>query len=101
MTAGASALSTGKAASVVHVGTSGGVGEGVGDAVAVGVGMGGLVEPVASAYMLMAPLLSVPHIIPNGFANPFAYELTALWSRWPVPLTSIRFSATLPIIANP
>ena len=51
--------------------------------------------------MLIAPLSSVPHIDPNGFAKPFAYEVTALWSRWPVPLTSLMFSWTLPIIASP
>ena len=51
--------------------------------------------------MLIAPELSVPHMPPNGFAKPFAYELTALWSRWPVPLTSPTVSWMLPIIASP
>ena len=69
--------------------------------VGIEVGLGVGIEVVTFAYILIAPLLSVPHIIPNGFENPFAYELTALWSRCPVPLTCTTFTGTLPIIANP
>ena len=46
--------------------------DGVGVAVGVGVEVGAGVDELGSnAYMLMAPFVSVPHIIPNGFANPF------------------------------
>jgi hypothetical protein len=51
--------------------------------------------------MLMAPVLSVPHMDPKGFAKPFEYVLMELWSLWPVPLTSMMFTGTLPIIASP
>ena len=51
--------------------------------------------------MLMAPVLSVPHMVPNGFEKPFVYVLTALWSRCPVPLTNITFTGMLPIMARP
>jgi len=83
------------------------VGIGLGDDVAVGVGVA-VGEGVdvgfaggSTAYMLMAPVLSVPQIIPNGLEKPFAYEPAALWSRWPVPATSIRLIWTLLIIASP
>ena len=56
---------------------------------------------IYAAYMLMAPVLSVPHMVPNGFAKPFVYVLTALWSLCPVPLTSMMFTGMFPIIASP
>ncbi len=90
----------------VGLGVGVGVGVAVGLGVEVGVGLGvavgvGVGVVVVAAYMLMAPLLLVPHIMPNGFAKPLAYELAALWSRCPVPLTSNTFRGTLPSIANP
>ena len=44
------------------------VGVGVGVGLDAGLGVGELVG--STAYMLMDPVLSVPHIIPNGFAKP-------------------------------
>ena len=69
----------------VEVGGGITVGVGVGTDVDTGVVVGVGAEVGAesdvlgfTAYMLMAPVVSIPHIIPNGLAKPFEYELTAL-----------------------
>ena len=78
-----------------------GVCVGVGVGVVVGVCVG-VVEVVPDAYMLMAPVTSLNHMVPNGLVKPFVYELyPGPPVRWPVPVTMAMFTGMLPIIASP